>query len=288
MRRILENKLLSIVIALSIVFIVFIGLTASRRDRVSIFEGVIGNVMSPVQKYLYQGGQSVSEFFSFIGNISSIKSENEELKNKNTELENKLADYDSTKAENENLKDMLDFEQQNKQYNYKYVGASVIGKGSGSWSDLYIIDKGSNQGIKKYYPVVAGKGLVGQVMEVGPNWAKVLAIIDEQSRVSGTVSRTQDQGIIQGTLGSSGKRECRMMYLPADSAVQSGDMVVTSNISKSFPKNVIIGEVTGIGDDSSGFVKTVTVKPSVDFDRLRSVFVITNAIDESYYPSEGK
>jgi rod shape-determining protein MreC len=76
MRRILQNRLLSIVIVLSIVFIVFIGLTASKRDNVSIFEGVVGNVLEPVQKYLYIGGQRINNFFSFVANISNISKEN--------------------------------------------------------------------------------------------------------------------------------------------------------------------------------------------------------------------
>jgi rod shape-determining protein MreC len=287
MRRILENKLLSTVIVLSIVFVVFIGLTASRRDRVSIFEGVVGNVLNPVQKYLYIGGQRINNFFGFIGNITTIKSENDTLKAKNEELENKLIDYESIKSENDQLKELLEFKDENKDGMYTYVGASIIGKGSGNWSDIFIIDKGSNQGVKKYYPVVAGKGLVGQVIEVGPNWSKVLSIVDEKSRVSGVISKTGDQGMIQGISGLSSEKNCRMLYLPADADVQKGDWVVTSDLSKFYPGKVKIGTIEEIIDDNTEFVKSAIIKPSVDFTRLEKVFVITNTIDEKYYPVEG-
>lgn len=286
MRRILENKLLSIVIVLSIIFVVFIGFTASKRDRVSIFEGVVGNVLSPVQKYLYIGGERINNLFSFIGNISSIKSENESLKQKNIDLENQLVDYETIKQENDRLRAMLNFQDENKDFKYTYVGADVIGNGSGNWYDTFIIDKGSNQGIKKYYPVVTGEGLVGQVVNVGPNWSEVLSVIDEKSRVSGTVSRTGDQGMVQGTSDYTGQKGCKMLYLPADSEVKQGDNVVTSQLSKFFPKNVKIGVVVDVESDSTNFTKTVTVKPSVDFTKMQEVFVITNSIDNKYYPDD--
>lgn len=284
MRRILQNKLLSVVIVLSLVFIVFIGLTASKRDRVGIFEGVVGNVLNPVQKYLYIGGQRVNNLFSFIANISNIKQENDALKANNLELENKLVEYEATKAENEKLREMLDFKSENNQYSY--LGANVIGKSSGNWYDVFIIDRGSNQGVKKYYPVVTGRGLVGQVMEVGPNWSKVLSVVDERSRVSGAISRTGEQGMIQGVSDLNGGKNLRMLYLPANADVQQGDFIVTSGISKFFPKNIKIGVVAEVVDDKAEFVKSVTVEPEVDFNKLEEVFVITNAISSDDYPAD--
>lgn len=285
MRRVLQNRLLSIVIVLSIVFVIFIGLTASRRDRVSIFEGVVGNVLSPVQKYLYIGGQRISNLFSFVANLSSISKDNSDLKVKTTELENKLVDYETLKAENDRLRGMLDFKNENN--SYSFLGANVVGKGSGNWYDVFIIDKGSSQGVKKYYPVVTSQGLVGQVMDVGPNWSKVLSIVDEKSRVSGASSRTGDQGIIQGIPGLNGEKNCKMMYLPAASEIKDGDFVVTSGVSKFFPKNIKIGTVVEVNDEQAEFTKSAVIKPSVDFTKLEEVFVITNAISDKDYPVEG-
>lgn len=283
MRRILENKLLSIIIVLSIVFIAFVGLTASRRDRVSVFEGVVGNVLSPVQKYLYIGGERISNLFSFIGNISTIKNENESLKEKNNDLENQLVDYETIKQKYDQLRQMYNFQDENKDYKYTYVGADVIGYGSGNWYDMIIIDKGSNQGIKKFFPVITGEGLVGQVVNVGPNWSEILTIVDEKSRVTGTVSNTGDTGMVQGTSDSAtGAKNCKMFDVDARSSVKQGDNVVVSQSSALFPKNIKIGVVLNVENDN--LTKTVIIKPSVDFAKIQEVFVITNSIDSKYYP----
>lgn len=282
MRQFFQNKLLTIVILLSLVFVVFIGLTASRRDRVSVFEGIVGNILTPVQKYIYMGGQRISNLFGFVSNIANISRENEELKKRIDELEKEIVDYQTVKSENDRLRDMLNFKDENK--SYSYLGANVIGKGSGNWYDVFIIDKGKNQGVKKYYPVVTSKGLVGQVMEVGPNWSKVMAIIDENSRVGASISRTGDQGIVQGVPGLNGDKNCKIMYLPPSSDIKKDDFVVTSGISRFFPKNILIGTVVEISDDSTNFVKSAVIKPSVDFTKLEEVFVITNAISDNDYP----
>ena len=48
--------------------------------------------------------------------------------------------------------------------------------------------------------VMAGSGLVGRVTEVGNDWAKVIAVIDDNSNVSATVLSTEDSCMVQGIL----------------------------------------------------------------------------------------
>ena len=54
----------------------------------------------------------------------------------------------------------------------------------------FTIDKGSNDGISVDCNVMAGAGLCGIVTAVGPNWARVRAIIDDNSNVSAMISTT--------------------------------------------------------------------------------------------------
>ena len=61
--------------------------------------------------------------------------------------------------------------------------------------------------------------------------------------------------------------------------------MVTSGISKFFPKNIMIGTIVEVNDDMSNFVKSATIKPSIDFTKLEEVFIITNAISDDDYPA---
>ena len=60
---------------------------------------------------------------------------------------------------------------------YEKVGARIIAKDAGNWFHSFVIDKGEEDGISIDMNVIAGSGLVGRVVDVGPNWAKVTSII---------------------------------------------------------------------------------------------------------------
>lgn len=56
------------------------------------------------------------------------------------------------------------------------IAANVIGKDSGNWFNMFIIDKGSNDGIQVDMNVLAGGGLVGIVTKVGPDWVRCVPL----------------------------------------------------------------------------------------------------------------
>ena len=63
-----------------------------------------------------------------------------------------------------------------------------------------MINRGSNDGIRVDNNVIAGKGLVGIVTEVGSNWATVRSIIDDSSNVSAMTVSTDDICVVEGDL----------------------------------------------------------------------------------------
>ena len=67
---------------------------------------------------------------------------------------------------------------------YKKIGAHIISNSGSNWFSDFTIDKGSKDGIKKNCNVLAGSGLVGIVTEVGPHYARVRSIIDDESNIS--------------------------------------------------------------------------------------------------------
>ena len=83
--------------------------------------------------------------------------------------ENKLLELD--KLELERLRELYALD---KRYaDYPKTGARVIGKDPGSWYEVFIIDKGTNDGIRVNMVVMAGNGLVGRIIETDPNFSKV-------------------------------------------------------------------------------------------------------------------
>ena len=149
--------------------------------------------------------KSIANISSYLESVRENFREKEELVAENQELR---AQIDSLTTENNKLiqdqgelKRLQELYELDQEYSdYPKVAAKIISKDPGNWYDTFMIDKGSNDGIKIDNNVIAGKGLVGIVTEVGPSWATVRSIIDDSSNVSAMTVSTSDNCVIQGDL----------------------------------------------------------------------------------------
>jgi rod shape-determining protein MreC len=66
----------------------------------------------------------------------------------------------------------------------------------------------------------------------------------------------------------------RMEYVSGIADVKVGDKIVTSGIDGIYPKGFVIGYVASV-DKGNGIYKVIRVRPSVDFNRLEDVLVVT-------------
>lgn len=189
------------------------------------------------------------------------------LQRENDLLRRKLAEDTEIAAENARLKDLLDFKQKS---DYRLVAARVIGTSVDNWTSLLIIDKGAGTGIKRGAVVISYLGLVGRVAQVTGSTAKVLLASDPRFAVSALCQRSRQEGLVTGTLGAT----LLMKYLPKDADIVPGDTVVTSGLTELFPKGILIGEVTQVGDEFGGLSRYAVIKPAAIFHMLEEVLVI--------------
>ncbi|MBQ5534725.1 MAG: rod shape-determining protein MreC, partial [Lachnospiraceae bacterium] len=133
--------------------------------------------------------------------------------------------------------------------------------------------------------VIAGAGLVGIVTKTGDTWAQVRSIIDDDSNVSGRMLNTSDNLIVYGSLESmeNGTIEFGQLSDP-DDEVNVGDKIVTSNISDRYLPGIAIGFISSIKKDPNNLTKSGTLTPSVDFEHIDVVLVITQMKEEPGLP----
>ena len=146
-----------------------------------------------------------------------------------------------------------------------------------NWFSTFTIDKGKKQGIAKGMNVIAGKGLVGIVTDVGPNYAKVRSIIDDSSNVSAMVLTTKDNFNVSGSLMSMNKSKVLPFTELRDekNKVKQGDPVVTSYVSDKYLQGILIGYIYNVEDNANNLTKSGSITPVVDFQHLQEVWVIT-------------
>lgn len=272
----IKNKLLTIVLVLCLVFTIFVGITANHKGNFGIVQGIITGAVTPVQKVFYTAGQRIGNVFYFVSSIANTRKENIELKGKINDYQSKLVEYDTIKRENEELTSMLNFKNTNP--TYKLLGATIVGKVGENWFDVFVIDVGEKNGVKKGQYVVNGEGLVGQVIETDAYTSKVQTILDDKANIPCKISSTGETGLAQGTGNMNDLRVCKVNFLPPDSKVKQGDIVVTSNIitdeNSLVQDNLVIGTVTSVEDEKPNLVKVAYFKPAVNFKRIEKVMVV--------------
>lgn len=236
---------------------------------------VAGYVVVPFQQGIGKLGGWLSNRSEELVQIRTILDENAALKEQVAALteENTLLQQD--KYELNTLRSLMDLSEQYSEYPKE--GARIISRDSGNWYSSFIIDKGYEDGIGVDMNVIAGGGLVGRITSVGPNWARVTAIISDNSNVSGMTLSTQDNLIVSGDLQQMADGCITFSQLvDSQNMVKEGDKVVTSDISDKYLPNILIGYISKIDKDSNNLTKSGLIIPAVDFEHLGEVLVITD------------
>ena len=268
----LKNKYL--LIGLSVFCVALILLSFFEGDAVAPVRQVSGFVITPIQKGINGFGSWLSGLTDNFDDAVTLRAKNEELQAKVDTLTEENSQLVQDKEELTRLRELYDLDQQYTEY--PKVAAEIISKDPGNWYDTFMINRGSADGIRVDNNVIAGKGLVGIVTEVGTHWATVRSIIDDSSNVSAMTVSTQDNCVVEGDLEliDEGKLSFSQLY-DQDNKVTVGERIVTSNISEKYVEGLFIGYVSDIQQDSNNLTKTGTIVTPVDFQHLKDVLVIT-------------
>lgn len=239
----------------------------------------VGYIVVPFQQGISKVGGWFSRRSDELIQIKELLDENQRLKQQVNDLmvENTLLQQDKTE-----LVRLQELYKLDKQYDsYHKVGANIISRDTNNWYSSFVIDKGEKDGLKIDMNVIADGGLVGRITSIGPNWAKVTSIIDDNSNVSGKTLSTSDTLMVSGDLETMKTGNIRFTQLvDSNNAVGAGDKIVTSHISDKYLPNILIGYVYSIQADSNNLTKSGFISPAVDFEHLEEVLVILETKEE--------
>ncbi len=276
----LKNKYL--LIGLSVFCICLIAVSFVDGNVVAPVKQVTGFLITPIQKGINGFGSWLSGLTDNFDDAVTLREKNKELQARVDTLTEENSQLIQDREELLRLRKYFELDEQYDEY--EKVGARIIAKESGNWFQMFTIDKGSKDGIKKDMNVISGGGLVGIVTEVGPNWSTVRSIIDDNSNVSAMVSTTSDQCIIAGDLRLIDEGSLNLVKLTdADNKVHVGDKIVTSYISEKYLPGILIGYISELNNDANNLTKSGFITPVVDFRHLQEVLVILEL--KEYVPS---
>lgn len=258
-------------IIITIVLLILVVIFSNINDRnLSYIEGAVNKIVMPVQNALTYLKNKVSGNSSFFEDIDNLKAENEELKQRNTELEQNLRELEIIKADNLVLQEYAKMSE--KYQGYETIPAYVINKDISNYSSVFVINAGSADGVQKDMAVISEDGLVGHIISVTENAAKIQTIIDPSSSISSTIATSRDNIVCKGIL--EGDNKLKATYIPTNANLLLEDKIETSGMGGIYPKGIHVGTIKEIKNTQNITDRYAIVETAVDFSKLETVLVI--------------
>lgn len=274
-----KNPLVLIVIVLAQVLALAVqvqkpahGFTAhdgADGKRVSLLRSWISAVFTPIERGKHASSFGVRRIWSGYINLRHAHQENDELKKEIARLKLEQDEFAEDAAQGRRLQALLAFRQR---YVQQMVVAQVIGSSGSDQSQILLLDKGADFGLKPDQAVMTPDGIVGKIRDVFPHTAQLLLLNDPTSGAGVLLVSTRMRGILRGTVTG----QVVINNLTADSRLKPGETVVSSGGDLVFPRGLPVGVITTIAPDPQHQpYLTITVKPNADLSRLEEVLVIT-------------
>lgn len=262
----------NVVMAMAVIFFFMIIFTWETRQSISPMEQSVSYVIIPVQKGTTYFSDWLIDRMDFFRNINELEDMNESLQDQVEQLTYENQILEQSRLELKRLRALQELDDLYAEY--PKTSARVIGKDPGNWYSVFTIDKGSRDGIEVDMVVMAGAGLVGKIIEVGPGYAKVRSIIDDNSSVSGNIVRTTDLCTVRGDLTLYNEGYLAVDYISDEINLVLNDQIITSHLGTVYPPGILIGEVIKVEDDPSTLTQQAYIRPYVNFKHLQEVLVI--------------
>jgi len=152
--------------------------------------------------------------------------------------------------------------------NNKIIYSKIISRDIYGFYDKVIINKGSNNNIKKGDIVINEKGLIGLINKVNKNSSEVKLITNSDTSIS--VKINNSYGILK-----SKNNKLYVENIKLDKEINIEDKVYTSGLTD-IPEGIIIGAVSKVNKDSLELEYIIDINSSNNFNNIKYVGVITS------------
>jgi len=251
-----------------------IGLSsAAKNGNIGFIQNATGVIKSPVQKALSSAVNWFDTIYGYIYEYDSLLAENESLRSQLADAQQSARDGIAASEENVRLRQALELRQAHTVYELE--SCKVVLWSSSNWASAFTISKGESSGIELGDPVITEYGaVVGQVTELGSNWATVSTLIDVDMSVGAFVGVAGNSGMVVGEYSMMLDKKAKLTYLADGAQIFVGDDVLTSGSGGAFPAGLVIGTLTAVQTEAGGQIEFGIVEPQCDLDSLVQVFII--------------
>ena len=244
-----------------------------RDGRAGALRDGAGSVTMPIKRAATAVVDWMESLYNYMYAYDLLAEENEQLRAQIAELQEQARNYNEVFEENDRLHALLDFKEKHRDFIFE--SAKIVSWDTSNYTSAFTISKGEDDGVEPGDCVVTEYGaLVGQVTELGSDWATVRTIVDVNMDVGALAGASGYAGMIVGEFSLMRQGLTRIMYLSSGGQIFRGDELLTSGAGGSFPEGLLIGTVDTVMTEAGGQTTYGIVEPACDLGALSQVFVI--------------
>lgn len=273
MNNFFKSTTFKVLLAVAIVLACATVLATVVSSSTSPLTNAVSVITSPLQTAASYLSDKLDGFSGAFVSSKSYQDKIAELEQQVADYQSQLVDYEKTKKQLEAYEEFLDVREKNPDYTWVY--STVIGRDSTDMFGSFTINKGSNDGIKVNDAVIYSEYLIGVVTEVNLTSSVVRSVFDPSVNIAAYEIRTGELGYVSSTYEMSLNGACRLSGLDTKTAVSKGGIVCTSGTGGIFPKDLIIGTITEVGQSETDLSAYATLDTEINPKDISDCFVIT-------------
>jgi rod shape-determining protein MreC len=261
----------AVVAAMLLLALVALRISAKNPGELSTLDRGILVVVAPAQAALSTVARAIGGVAGRYVELTHVRAENDRLRSESARLRAELIESKRVAAESGRYQRLLGLKDTTPA---ETLAARVISIDASPYFRVARVELDRGAGlVRRGMPVLTSDGVVGRINRVSDSTSDILLAVDPRSSIDVFLPRTGGRGILRGKAGENGYR-CNIEYLVRGEQAREGDLVVTSGLGGSFPRDLAVGKVTRVAPNPSDLYQEVEVTPDVDFARLAEVLVV--------------
>lgn len=240
------------------------------------FRSLLTTTLEPLERAASLPSQLHNWYMQGVTDQALLEKELLQLRTENLMVKAKLQRLDSLEMELDRLRRLLGTTGRMDMQSLKI--ASILHYSSSPVSQFLTVNKGSMDNVEPNQAVIDAYGVIGQVITTTPVSSRVLLITDAEHQLPVRVQRTGQRGILTGL----GNDLVSLEFIPLDSSVEVGDILITSGLGGVFPAGYPAAEVIQISENPSLPYLNIQANPIADIRSSYEVLILSHRRERTY------
>ncbi len=238
-----------------------------RGRRLEGLRAAISFVAYPIQNLSGLPSRISYNLFGTGLSYGDLLEENRQLKHERLINQSKLLTFSNLEKENIRLRALLE---NSFKLGEQFLVAELIKVNLDAYSQIILVNKGSQFGVYPKQPVLDAQGIVGQIIRSNPLTSEIMLITDPNHAIPVQINRN---GLRTIAVGTGHPNKLSLPFLPNNADIQLGDLLISSGLGEIFPPGYPVGKIDQFIAQPGKPFALVNANPSASLDRSREFLI---------------